>query len=206
MKVKKSTQKAEILRMKAEQKARLMLEIYEDTRFSSNIAKRIDKLENELREYMEKNSLDPRLNWVADKTHGPIIKDYLNRIQRLRDQLVEYQNAINRKKGEIEDSANLNRILKKPHLIPPKDKRNGIDRNGYVYPEIEGVVMDKTMKKRYRKKMRQLMNTMHHEEAKRRTIEYLMNSEVIRNNNKLKKLKMEESIEEMTAPKKARKK
>lgn len=170
-----------------------MNDIFEKNKSYHSLAGRIQRLEEELQIYMEKYDLDPTLNWTRDSTHGPIIKDYISRIAKLEDELREQSNYLDRKRNELNDPVLLNR-LKKPHLVPPKDLRNGIDKNGYVYPEIEGMIMDKTMKKRYRKRMRVLMKTMNYEEANKRVIESIVNSAVIKAHQEVKKAQLAETM------------
>ena len=108
-------------------------------------------------QYLKKNHLNPEIDYSKDPEHGPKLKKYYDLIR------VAEQKIISQPKKLIKPE-----VHRKVKTI---NKQPGV----YDYPQIDGKPMSEQMKKKYRRKMRRLLQAnMEIEKAKGVALDWAM--------------------------------
>lgn len=126
--------------------------------------KKASQASDELAEYLTKNNLDPTKDWTKDPVHG---KKICKLMQIVR---------VNREKLDAKTDEVKIKNLKKPKVGVEKGEK--IPRKqplAYDYPSVDGKPMSSLLKKKYRAKMRSLLNSnMEPKEAVKRATSFVM--------------------------------
>ena len=110
-----------------------------------------------LARYLTRHHLDPEKDWSKDPKHGKVVSKYYKIIKICEDQILKER-----------------RKLMKPEVHIKREKIETMMPKKYDYPLIDGLPMSPSQKKKYRSKMRSLLNAkMDIKKAQEKAINYV---------------------------------
>lgn len=110
-----------------------------------------------LARYLTRHHLDPEKDWSKDPKHGKVVSKYYKIIKICEDQILKER-----------------RKLMKPEVHIKREKIETMMPKKYDYPLIDGLPMSPNQRKKYRSKMRSLLNgKMDIKKAQEKAISYI---------------------------------
>lgn len=126
-------------------------------------AKDLDKASRKLAEYLSHNGLDPKKDYTKDPEHGPMV--------------AKLQKAVRIAKGKVDPTIKAKQVKNNIDKKTVKDRRRPVV-NTYDYPKIDGREMTREERKKFRSKMRRMLNgNVSKEEAYKRSLEFMQGIE-----------------------------